>query len=99
MRLKKLWVEYGTGKHRRKIQLHTLYVRLGADIYSFLIKAHILSGDDAVSKIGTKHASLVCHPISLTNFAETISLTETDIRIVEQISSKTLDRCSLKHKN
>ncbi|MES9884561.1 MAG: hypothetical protein ABW185_27265 [Sedimenticola sp.] len=82
--LKELWIEYGTGEHRRKIPLHTLHVRLGADTCSILIKAHVLSGDDAVSKVGTKHAALVCQPMSLTNFAETNSLAEADIRVVEQ---------------
>lgn len=82
--LKELWVEYGTGEHRRKIPLHTLHDRLGKDICNVLIKAHVLSGDDAVSKVGTKHAALVCNPMSLTNFAETNTLTDDDIRVVEK---------------
>ena len=82
--LTELWIEYGTGENRRKIPLHTLHVRLGTDTCSILLKAHVLSGDDAVSKVGTKHAALVCHPMSLTNFAETNSLTKADISVVEQ---------------
>ena len=82
--LKELWIEYGTGEHKRKIPLHALHSRLGNDTCSILIKAHVLSGDDAVSKVGTKHAALVCQPMSLINFAETNSLAEADIRDVER---------------
>ena len=31
----------------------------------------VLSGNDAVSKVGTKHAELTCNPFSPTNSAET----------------------------
>ena len=40
-------------------------------------KAHILTGDDAISKIGTKHASLSCDPHRyLSDFAESHTLSE-----------------------
>ena len=48
------------------------------------VGVHVLSGNDAVSKVGTKHAELTCNPFSLTNFAETGSLTTVDIRVVER---------------
>jgi hypothetical protein len=76
-----LWIEYGTGENRCKIPLHTLRARLGTDTCSILFKAH---DDDAVSKVGTKHAALACHSMCLTNFAETNLLTEADISVVEQ---------------
>ena len=42
-----------------------------------ILKAHILTGDDAISKIGTKHASLSCDPhIYLSDFAEAHTLSE-----------------------
>jgi hypothetical protein len=82
--LKELWVEYGTGERRRKIPMHALHARLGADFCNIVIKTHVLSGDDAVSKVGTKHAALVCHPLSLINFAETDSLAEADMNVAEQ---------------
>ena len=82
--LKKLWIKYGTGEHRQKISLHTLDSRLGENTCSVLIKAHILSGDDTVSKIGTKRAALLCQPMTLINFGETNLLTNADMRDVEQ---------------
>ena len=42
-----------------------------------ILKAHILTGDDAISKIGTTHASLSCDPHRyLSNFAESHTLSE-----------------------
>ena len=43
----------------------------GAAFCSILVKVHVLSGNDAVGKVGTKHAALTCNPFSLTNLAET----------------------------
>ena len=57
---------------------------------SILVKVHVLSGDDPVSKVGTKHAVLTCNPLSLTNFAETDSLTTVDISVVERYLVKVL---------
>ena len=86
--LKELWVEFGTGENRRKIPLHKLLSILGAPLCRNLIKVHILSGDDCVSKVGTKHAALVCNPLVLVNFAETDSLTAADMSIVEDFLVK-----------
>ena len=42
-----------------------------------ILKAHILTGDDAISKIGTTHASLSCDPHRyLSDFAESHTLSE-----------------------
>ena len=49
-----------------------------------MVKVHVLSGDDPVSKVVTKHAVLTCNLFSLTNFAETDSLTTVDISVVER---------------
>ena len=65
-------MKVGTGEHKRKI----------------LVKAHVLSGNDVVTKVGTKHAALTCNPFSLTNFAETDSLARVDISIVERYHVK-----------
>ena len=71
-----LWNEIGTGEHRRKIPLHTLHGKIGDALCRVIIKAHILTGNDEVSKIGTKHAALSCNPLMLTNFAETDTFRE-----------------------
>ena len=82
-------MEFGR-EHKRKIPLHTLYARFGAAFCSILVKFHVLSGNNAVSKVGTKHAALTCNPLSLTKFAETDSLTTVDISVVERYLVKVL---------
>ena len=90
MGLQKVRVEFGTGEHKRKIPLHTPHARFGAACCSILVKVYVLSGKDDVSKVGTKHAALTCNPFSLTNFAETDSLTSVDISVVERYLVKVL---------
>ena len=68
------------GSQTRDSSPYTLHARLGAAFCSILVKYHVRSGNDAVSKVGTKHAALSCNPLSLTNFAETDSLTTVDIK-------------------
>ena len=58
---------------------------------SILLKVHVLSGNDAVSKVGTKHAALTCNPFYFTNFAKTDSITTFDISIVERCIVKVWD--------
>ena len=82
-------MEFG-GEYKQKIPLHTLHTRFGAAFCSILVKVHVLSGDDAVSNVGTKHAALACNPLSLTNFAETDSLTKVDISVVERYQPRQL---------
>ena len=66
-----LWVEFGSGEHRRQLPLHILATRLCPSLCRALVKVHVPIGDDALSKIGTKHAALVCEPEKyLTYFAE-----------------------------
>ena len=60
-----MWIEFGIGERRRYLPLHVLAPRLEPELCKVIVKAHILTGDDAVSKIGTKHASLFCDPQNL----------------------------------
>ena len=46
----------------RFIPLHFLSSQFGRRVCSVIIKAHILTGCDITSKIGTKVASLKCKP-------------------------------------
>ena len=60
--IQQLWVEFGTGERKRHIPLHVLADKLGVELSRVILKAHILTGDDAISTICTKHASLSCDP-------------------------------------
>lgn len=81
--LSELWIRYGTGEKRRLIPLHILYKKLEPEMPRVLIKAHILTGDDTVSKIGTKIGALAAEPVKfLKEFAETEE--ECDFKDVEK---------------
>ena len=82
--LKQLWIHYGTGEKRRMIPLHLLSRKLGNDFCRVLNKEHVLTGDDTVSKIGTKHAALVSNPTRfLSNFGESPALSDSDLQQAE----------------
>ena len=83
--LQELWVQIGTGDKQRMIPLHVMHLKLGDKLCHVLIKAHITTGDDALSKVGTKHAALVCRPERfLSSFGESPVLSEADLHQVEQ---------------
>lgn len=70
--LKEIWQPYGTGEKRRMLPLHQAIAQLKTPLAKTMIKAHILTGDDCMSKVETKHAAVACDPIQyLTNFGET----------------------------
>ena len=60
--LSDLWMKFGIGDSSRFIPLHFLASQLGPRVCSVIIKAHILTGCDITSKIGTKVAALKCKP-------------------------------------
>ncbi len=83
--MNELWVQYGVGTKRRVIPLHTLCRKLGAALCQVLVKAHISTGDDTVSKFGTKHSAITSHPeMYLANFAESDDLDDYEIQTAER---------------
>ena len=83
--LKELWQQYGTGEKRRMIPLHNVADKLGFDMSRIIIKAHILTGCDSMSKIGSKKASLACDPVQfLSRFGESSSISEDDETLAEK---------------
>ena len=69
--LKELWMCYGTGNNRRMLPVHILFEKHGKDMCKVIVKAHVLTGDDSHSKIGTKHAAIKMDPQKyLRRFAE-----------------------------
>ena len=83
--LKELWQQYGTGEKRRMIPLHNVADKLGFDMSRIIITAHILTGCDSMSKIGSKKASLVCDPVQfLSRFGESSSISEDDETLAEK---------------
>jgi len=83
--LHELWVEFGSGERRRHLPLHILAQKLGHEMCKVLLKVHVLSGDDAHSRIGTKHAAFACEPQKyLSNFAESDDLSDDSVMVVEE---------------
>ena len=71
MGLKELWVEFGVAERRRHLPVHHLAHTLGERLCRIVMKAYVLTGDDALSKVGTKYAATVCEPVRyLGDFAE-----------------------------
>ena len=67
------------------IPLHVLHLKLGEELCRVLIKAHITTGDDSISKVETKHAALVSKPVPfLSSFGESPVLSEADLYLAEQ---------------
>ena len=60
--LSELWMKFGTGDTSRFIPLHLIASQIRQIVCSVKIKAHILTGCDVTSKIGTKVAALKCNP-------------------------------------
>src|SRR6218665_54842 len=83
--LKEFWQQYGTGEKRRMLPLHQAVCQLGPSLAKTVIKAHILTGDDCMSKVGTKHAAMSCDPVQyLKMFWETDKLLEQDAELAEK---------------
>ncbi|KAK3885499.1 hypothetical protein Pcinc_010240 [Petrolisthes cinctipes] len=58
--------------------------QLGVPLAKTVIKSHILTGDDYMSKVGTKHAAMACDPVQyLTNFGEADTMSEQDAALAE----------------
>jgi hypothetical protein len=83
--LDELRVECFHSERRRHLPLHILADRLGLQTCQVLVKVHVLTGDDALSKIGIKHAAYACEPDKyLHNLAESEDLTEESTKIAEE---------------
>ena len=61
--MKEIWQQYGTGEKRRMLPLHQAVSNLGAPLAKTVIKAPILTGDDCMNKVGTKHAAMASDPV------------------------------------
>ena len=59
------------------LPIHQVPIAIGESKSKALIKAHILSGDDCMSKVASKHAAVMFDPeYFLRGFGETREITE-----------------------
>ena len=83
--LKEIWIEFGTGEKRRLLPLHIIADQMGEPLCRVPFKAHVLTGDDITSRIGTKLAAMHCNPLNyLTGFGERPELGHDDISQAEE---------------
>ncbi|KAH3806485.1 hypothetical protein DPMN_134805 [Dreissena polymorpha] len=61
--MKEIWQQYGNGEKRRMLPLHQAISRLVTTLAKTIIKAHILTGDDCMSKVGTKPGAVASDPV------------------------------------
>ena len=77
--LLELWQHVGTGNNRRLIPVHTISEKLGDPLSSIIIKCHIGTGCDYLSKVGSKAAILKVDPVSLLDdFGESPSMSDNE---------------------
>ena len=58
--VKDSWQQYGNGEKRHMLPLHQAVSQFGAPFAKTVIRGHILTGDDYMRKVGTKHAAMAC---------------------------------------
>ncbi|NQY43710.1 MAG: hypothetical protein HRT87_10240 [Legionellales bacterium] len=93
--LTEMWIMYGTGTNTRFLPMHTMYVKIGSTMSSVVIKAHILTGSDGTSKVGTKAAALKAKPDEyLMEFGEAEEMTYDSFRKAEIYLVKVLHSSS-----
>ena len=87
---KEVWQQYGVGDNRQMLPIHQVLQSLGEVKSKTLLKAHILTGEDCMSKVGTKHAAIHFKPEQyLINFGEEPELSPRDVALAEEYLVKT----------
>ena len=82
--LQKLYLQKGRGSNKKMFPIHTMYSNLGEQFCKTLLKAHLGTGADYLSKIGTKKSSLNANPeVALKEFGEKFTLDEEQIQEAE----------------
>ena len=60
--MEKLWIHFGKQKTKAYIPLHKIYEKFGAEYCKLLLKCHIGTGCDYLSKVGTKKSTINSEP-------------------------------------
>ena len=69
--LQELWIMFGVGDKTRFLPLHLLLYKIGVPKCKVIYKAHILTGSDSTSKIGSKKSAINPSPeLYLQRFGE-----------------------------
>ena len=89
--VKQLWIRFGSQDKKRDIPIHSIAEKFGDEKCLALLKAHILTGCDVTSRIGTKAAAVKARPeLYLQHFGEE-PLRETALQQAEKYLVKVID--------
>ena len=103
MGLSELYMCIGIGDKVRKLPLHLLHIKLGDVFCKALLKMHLGTGCDYLSKVGTKYSGLNAKPeLNLLSFGESANLDESQVDEAEKFLVMVMDtanRAPKKSKN
>ena len=90
--MRKLWVVAGTGDKKRYISIDRIFEIFGEEFCKVLLKLHIGTGCDYISKVGKKRNALKADPVQrLKNFGEYPILDDIQIKEAEKYLIKVFD--------
>lgn len=93
--LKNLWILFGKGDNKVYIPIHHLYRKMGEVYCKSILKCHIGTGCDYLSKIGTKYSALKAKPEEILNkFGEFAELTHEQMVEAESYLVKVYNSCN-----
>ena len=83
--LQNLFLQLGKGEKRRMLPVHIMFERFGKDFCQEILSAHLATGSDHLSKVGSKRCALTADPEkSLCNFGKTAILDEDQLKVAEE---------------
>ena len=92
--LQNLYLLKGRGDNKKMLPIHKMYASLGDNYCRVLLKAHLGTGADYISKIGTKKSCLNAKPeVMLKEFGEKITLDEDEVQIAEEFLVRVASSC------
>ena len=67
-----IWQQYGTGQNESILPIHQIATNLKPAKSNVLIRVHVITWGDMMTKVGKKHAEIQCNQVEYhTNFGET----------------------------
>ena len=83
--LQNLLLQLGKGEKRRMLPVHIMFERFGKDFCQEILSAHLATGSDHLSQVGSKRCALTADPEkSLCNFGKTAILDEDQLKVAEE---------------
>ena len=83
--LQNLFLQLGKDKKRRMLPVHIMFERFGKDFCQEILCAHLATGSDHLSKVGSKRCALTADlEKSLRSFGKTATLDKEQLKVAEE---------------